>query len=69
MKQQLVVENANGKIVKSTIENISEEEYKDLLELIKSNLNYLSFVDEHGNTVVIKKTFLENSIITFTKEI
>lgn len=65
MEYQIVVENANGKIIQSKRENISKEDYNKLVSLIKEPIPYLSFIDEEGNCIVFKKTFLENSVIIF----
>lgn len=65
MQCRIIVENANGKIIQSKVETLTNDDYKHLISLTKENIPYISFVDEEGNEVIFKKTFLENSVITF----
>ena len=65
MQCRIIVENANGKIIQSKVETLTNDDYKHLISLTKETIPYISFVDEEGNEVIFKKTFLENSVITF----
>lgn len=65
MQCRIIVENANGKIIQSKVETLTKDDYNHLVSLTKETIPYISFVDEEGNEVIFKKTFLENSVITF----
>lgn len=68
MKISCSVEHYSGKIIKSCIEvHGTEEAYQDLIDLVSKNIDNLSFIDENGNQVVIKKEFLLGSVVTIYK--
>jgi uncharacterized protein YnzC (UPF0291/DUF896 family) len=66
MKVQLVVSNSLG-VFKSKSQELTQEEYDQLLSLVKNTLDYLTFIDENGNELVFKKDLIANSLIKIVK--
>lgn len=64
MKYRLKVDTPLGTYYSRSSEEAQDEESQKLLEFVKQDMVYLSFTDENGNEVIVKKGTLDNSVIT-----
>lgn len=51
----------------SNTKDLSSSELDQFTTVVQRNLDYMTFEDQDGNTVIIKKEALANSVIVFVK--
>lgn len=66
MKIQITVRCPYG-LLKSKVTDVTEDEFKQLQNLIENFTTYFSFEDEDGNMVILKEEVAKNSVFGLVK--